>query len=304
LNGILNVFKPAGITSYGVIRQVKQASGQKKIGHIGTLDPMAEGVLPLFLGKMTKLIPHFNLDDKTYSVQACFGARSTTMDREGEITPVSVPDGCNNTSVIAGLKEFIGECEQIPPMYSAVKVNGKRLYQYARNGETVARKPRKITIHWIENIQCNLPDLSFSVRCSKGTYIRSLVSDLGEKVGTGAYMTALTRTACGHFFTDKNAIKLDEIKNLNKIDLQKCFIDPQCLFTEWHIISAQSPETITHLGQGRSIPVAPDTLCLSDKGEQVSKSLVKDQQNRIIAIGRLEFSQDGHGNFHPSNVLI
>ncbi len=304
MNGILNVFKPAGITSYGVIRQVKQISGQKKIGHLGTLDPMAEGVLPLFLGKMTKLIQHFNLDDKTYSVQARLGAVSSTMDREGEISAVPIPDDCSNTSIFEALQGFTGEIEQIPPMHSAVKVEGKRLYTYARKGETVERQARKITIHWIKNIQCHLPELSFDVHCSKGTYIRTLVSDLGEKVGSGAYMSGLIRTACGQFFTDKNAIKLDEINKLNKIDLQKYFIDPHCLFTEWHIISTQSPETIAHLGQGRSIPVAPDALCLSDKGKHFSKSLVKDQQNRIIAIGRLEFSQDGHGKFHPSNVLI
>jgi len=304
LNGILNVFKPAGITSYGVIRQVKLISGQKKIGHLGTLDPMAEGVLPLFLGKMTKLIQHFNQEDKTYSVRARFGAQSSTMDREGEITPVPIPETCTNSLVTITLQNLVGENEQIPPMYSAVKVKGKRLYKYAREGETVERKIRKITIHWIKNIQCTLPELSFDVHCSKGTYIRSLVSDLAEKTGTGAYMIALTRTSCGRFFTGENAIKLDDINNLNKTDLQRCFIDPQCMFTEWHVISTHSPEAIAHLCQGRSIPVTPDTLCLSEKGKQFSNSLVKDQQNRLIAIGRLEFSLDGQNRFHPSNVLI
>ncbi len=304
MNGILNVFKPAGITSYGVIRQVKQISGQKKIGHLGTLDPMAEGVLPLFLGKMTKLIPHFNQADKTYSVKALFGAQSSTMDREGEITPVPIPETCTSDLITSVLQDFVGENEQIPPMYSAVKVKGKRLYTFARKGETVVRKARNITIYWIKNIECNLPDLSFDVHCSKGTYIRSLVSDVAEKAGTGAYMSALTRTRCGRFFKAENAVNLDEINNLNKIDLQKYFVDPQCMFNEWHIISTHSPETITHLCQGRSIPVTPDTLCLSEKGKQFSNSLVKDQQNRLIAIGRLEFSLDGHNRFHPSNVLI
>jgi len=304
LNGILNVFKPAGITSYGVIREVKKISGQKKIGHIGTLDPMAEGVLPLFLGKMTKLIPHFNLSDKIYRVDARFGACSTTLDSEGEITAVAIPDNCTCDVISTALEEFVGESEQIPPMYSAVKIKGKKLYEYARKGETVERKSRPIAIHWIKDVQCHLPDLSFEVHCSKGTYIRTLVSDLGEKVGSGAYMSGLTRTCCGQYFTTENAINLNNIKNFNKIDLQKNFIEPQWLFTEWHIISVHLPEMITHLSQGRSIPVTPDTLCLSEQGKQFSKAVVKDSQDRVIAVGRLEFSQDGHGNFQPSNVLI
>ncbi len=304
MNGILNVFKPAGITSYGVIRRVKKISEQKKIGHLGTLDPLAKGVLPLFLGKMTKLIPHFNLEDKTYLVEARFGATSNTMDSEGELTSVPVPDSCTIDAVEAALNQFIGESEQIPPMYSAVKVKGKKLYEYARKGETIERKSRKITIHYIKNVECRLPDLSFEVQCSKGTYIRTLVSDLGESLGTGAYMRALTRTRCGRFFTSKNAVNLDKINNLNKIDLQKHFIEPQWLFTEWHIISVHLPETVTHLSQGRSIPVTPDILCLSEKGKQFSNAMVKTPQNRVIAIGRLEFSQDGKGRFFPSNVLI
>ncbi|MFH2129143.1 MAG: tRNA pseudouridine(55) synthase TruB [bacterium] len=304
MNGILNVFKPAGMTSYDVIRVVKKVSGQKKIGHLGTLDPLAEGVLPLFLGKMTKLIPHFNLDDKTYQVQARFGARSTTLDREGELTPVPVPESCTCITITTALNGFVGESEQVPPMFSAVKVKGKKLYEYARKGETIDRKTRRIKIHWIKNVQCRLPDLSFEVHCSKGTYIRSLVHDLGVQTGTGAYLTGLTRTRAGRFFTDGNAIKLDKIKLFDKIDLQRHFIDPQYLFTEWNHITTHSPDTIDHLGQGRSISVEPDTLCLSEKGKQFLKCLVKDQQHRLIAIGRLEFSQDGHGTFHPSNVLI
>lgn len=304
MNGIINVFKPAGITSYDVIRQLKKASGQKKIGHLGTLDPEAEGVLPLFMGKMTKLISHFNLSDKTYLVSARLGATSTTMDREGEITPVPIPDSCTPESLEELLYSFLGEIEQIPPMFSAVKVKGKKLYQYARKGEDVERKPRRITIYHIKDIECCLPDLSFEVHCSKGTYIRTLVSDLGEKAGTGAYMSALTRTRCGRFFTVENSVKLDEINNLNKIDLQKTFIEPQWLFTEWHIVSAQLPETVTHLSQGRSVQVTPDMLSLSEKGESFTKAMVKDPQNRLIAIGRLEFSQDGSTCFFPSNVLI
>jgi len=304
LNGILNVFKPAGITSFGVIRQVRKISGEKKIGHIGTLDPLAEGVLPLFLGKMTKLISLFNSEDKKYRVSARFGAFSTTMDGEGVVTAVPIPADCSNLSVTRALTGFIGEHEQTPPMFSAVKVKGKKLYQYARKGESVEREPRKIIIHSIRDIRCELPQLNFEVHCSKGTFVRALVEDLGRQCGTGAYMTGLIRIACGPYFTTRNAINLEEIRELNKIDLQNRFIEPESLLVDWHIVSAQTPEAVRHLRQGRAIPVTSDNLSLSSKDRQNSKAMAKDPEGRIIAIGRLEFSQDGHGSFRPLSVLV
>lgn len=304
MDGILNIFKPEGITSYGVIREVKRYSGEKKIGHIGTLDPFAQGVLPLFLGKMTKLIHLMNNDEKTYRVKAKLGYHSNTLDREGELIEVPVPDSINPDSLQQTLLTFLGEIEQIPPMYSAVKVDGKRLYEYARKGEEIERKSRKIRIFWIKNIEISLPYFGFDVHCSKGTYIRTLVSDMAVKMGSGAYLTDLTRTQCGRFFSLNDSIELDQINNINKSDLQKKFIDPQCLLPGWHIITANSFEMRKNICQGRLVPIGSDDIRFSQEGKDSLNAIVKDKDKRLIAIGSLEFSQDCQYRFHPSKVLI
>ncbi|MCP4752599.1 MAG: tRNA pseudouridine(55) synthase TruB [Proteobacteria bacterium] len=304
MDGILNVFKPEGITSYDVIRKVKRIAGENKIGHTGTLDPFAQGVLPLFLGKMTKLIPCFNLDDKTYSVGARLGARSSTLDREGDIVEIPIPSKCDDQLVEETLRSFVGEIDQIPPMFSAVKVNGKKLYQYARKGQEVERKSRRVTVFWIRNIRCRLPNFSFEMRCSKGTYVRTLVDDLAKKMDTGAYLTELTRTRCGSFFRSETAVKLEGIENSDKFDLQRNFIDPQYILPDWHIVEVDSPEMQKRISQGRSIPVPLDKVRFSDLGKRFEKSMAKDRSDKLIAIGTLEFSQDSQCNFRPSKVLV
>ena len=303
MNGILNIYKPSDITSYGVIRLIKRISGERKIGHAGTLDPLAQGILPLFLGKLTKLLPYFNLDHKTYHVIATFGAESSTLDREGELNPAPVPDSIDSDQIQSGLNAFIGEIEQIPPMYSAVKIGGKKLYEYAREGKEIERKPRKITIFWIKNVNWQKPELSFDVHCSKGTYVRSLVHDLAQSLGTAAYLKDLTRTAFGNAFTLENTINLDQIKNLNKIDLQKNLIDPQYLLPEWHLIHVDSMEMQQHLSHGRSIQIPLDLVQVSKLGKEKKKAMVKDHRQQLLAIGDLEFSQDSGCSFQPTKVF-
>ena len=304
MNGILNINKPTGITSYGVIRLIKKVAEENKIGHAGTLDPLAKGILPLFLGKMTKLLPFFNLDHKTYRVVATFGAKSTTLDSEGELTPVPLPDSIDTEKIQAALHTFTGEIQQIPPMYSAVKINGKKLYQYARQGEEVERKPRSVRIFWIQNVHWASPELSFNVHCSKGTYVRTLVADVAESLGTAGYVKELTRTTFGRYFTLGNSINLDQIKNLNKSDLQKKLIDPQYLLPEWHLIRTESPEIEQHLRHGRPIQIPFDQIKLSEKGTACKMAMVKDHRHQLLAIGDLEFSQDSGCNFQPSRVFI
>lgn len=304
MDGILNIFKPEGITSYGVIRKVKKQTGEKKIGHIGTLDPFAQGVLPLFLGKMTKLIHLMNNDEKTYQVKAKLGYQSSTLDREGELTAVPIPKSIDSDLLKQTLFSFLGESEQIPPMYSAVKVNGKKLYEYARKGKEIERKSRKINIFWIKNIEISLPDFGFDVHCSKGTYIRSLVSDMAVNMGSGAYLTELTRTQCGRFFSLNDSLELDQINNIDKSNLQKKFIDPQWLLPEWHIVTANSFEMRKNICQGRLIPISSDDIRFSQEGKNSLNAIVKDQNKRLIAIGSLEFSQDSQYRFQPSKVFI
>ncbi len=303
MNGILNINKPTGITSYGVIRHIKKIAEENKIGHAGTLDPLAQGILPLFLGKMTKLLPHFNMDHKTYRVVAILGAESTTLDSEGEMSPVSLPLSIDTDRLRESLQTFTGKIEQIPPMYSAVKIGGKKLYQYAREGKESDRKPRFVNVFWIKDLYWTRPELSFEVHCSKGTYVRSLVADVAQSLGTAGYVKKLTRTTFGRYFTIENSINLDQIKILNKSDLQKKFIDPHYLLPEWHLICTDSPEVKHHLCHGRSIQIHSDKVQFSKEGMGFKMTMVKDHRHQLLAIGDLEFSQDSCCNFQPSKVF-
>ncbi|MBU2513276.1 tRNA pseudouridine(55) synthase TruB [bacterium] len=304
MNGIINIFKPEGITSNGVIHEIKKTTGEKKIGHIGTLDPLATGILPLFLGKYTKLIPHFNLAHKTYRATARLGATSTTMDREGDITEVPVPVNLSKREILQALTSFLGTSEQMPPMYSAIKINGKKLYQYAREGKTIERQARKITIFDIRLLEYQEKTLEFEVQCSKGTYIRSLVDDIAIKVGTRAYLHHLIRTKCGDFFTEKNAIELSCAKKMMKSDLQSKFIDPKCILFDWHEVRIFSTSQRKQISQGRTIEIPADDICLSNRGKQFSNAIARTQNGELLATGILEFSQDSICRFRSGKVFI
>ncbi len=210
MNGFLYVDKPADWTSFDVVnyvrRMVASIEGKKpkhvKVGHTGTLDPAATGLLVLCIGRYTKKVPELIKQDKTYEVEIMLGKTSTTGDKEGDITDVSsmVP---NQTDALEVLQSFIGVTEQTPPAFSAIKVNGKRAYDIARSGQEVVLQPRKVTIHSIDSVQYNYPKLSFVTSVGSGTYIRSLAGDIGQKLSTGAYMSDLRRTAIGDVTIDQ-----------------------------------------------------------------------------------------------------
>lgn len=220
--GFLNVYKPKGMTSHDVVAVLRKLTKIKQIGHTGTLDPFAEGVLPVCISKATRLIEYLK-EEKEYLATVQFGAKSTTYDIEGIITE-SGKSKVERDNLINVLKDFEGETEQLPPVYSAIKVNGKKLYEYARKGQTVEIKPRKIFIEKIElrNFNEELQQAQILIRCSRGTYIRSLANDLGEKLQTGGYLTKLVRTQSGKFRVE-NSLPLDNIevfKNLiNPLDV-------------------------------------------------------------------------------------
>ena len=227
MDGILLIDKPDGISSFGVVAKVRwilsQAAGKKvKIGHAGTLDPFATGLLILLVGKATKQADQFLKLDKTYEATLQLGATSTTADPEGELTTVSdrVPIQAEIDEV---LKKFIGTIQQTPPIFSAIKVNGQRAYKLARKGQEVVMQPRTVTIYDIADVKYDCPELSFSVKVSSGTYIRSLAVDIGEYLEVGAYLTALRRTNIAEYDI-KDAVLTDGlsaeivIKNLLAID--------------------------------------------------------------------------------------
>lgn len=206
--------KPAGISSFGVVARVRwvlsQATGHKvKVGHTGTLDPAATGLMILVIGQYCKRAGEFSKLDKTYEVEATLGATSTTGDIEGQITK-KVAQKPTAIEVEEALNKFVGEIAQTPPIYSAIKVNGQRAYKLARAGQEVKIKPRQVTIHSIDSVKNKYPKLSFKTEVSSGTYIRSLVEDIGAELGVGAYMSALKRTRIANYDL-ADAIILDSL---------------------------------------------------------------------------------------------
>jgi tRNA pseudouridine55 synthase len=196
-SGILPVDKPGGITSHDVVDRVRGLLGIRRVGHTGTLDPMATGVLVLCLGRATRLSEYLTGQRKTYRARVRFGQETDTFDADGRTLASGGTPPAGLEEIRPALDAFAGDLDQVPPMYSAVKVAGRRLHEMARSGEQVARPPRRVHIHRLEPVAYEAPDLDIEVSCSKGTYIRVLAHDLGRRLGCGAHLTALRRTAAG-----------------------------------------------------------------------------------------------------------
>ena len=213
ISGILNIYKEKGYTSHDVVARLRGIVGQKKIGHTGTLDPEAEGVLPVCLGRATKVCDLLTDKDKTYEAVLLLGKTTDTQDVTGQVLserPLLSADGkITPETAEECVLSFVGQYDQVPPMYSALKVGGKKLYELAREGKTIERKSRRVMIGGIRILEMDLPCIHMVVECSKGTYIRTLCHDIGEKLGCGGCMESLLRTRVGRFSL-KDAKKLDE----------------------------------------------------------------------------------------------
>lgn len=231
-NGILIMDKPESITSHDAVDIIRKIFSNTKVGHTGTLDPLATGVLPICIGKATKLSDTFTQKDKIYSVKMLLGVETDTYDITGKIVFAN-PISNDEIYIKERIKRFIGKQMQIPPKYSAIKVNGKKAYEYARSGEEIRLKPREIEIFDIYNIEVNLEkrEVSFDVYCTKGTYIRSLVHDIGIKLGCGATMTKLRRVKTGEFDIE-DSVPLYEFLKLDFIDMQDRIIAIEDLFKD------------------------------------------------------------------------
>lgn len=210
INGIVNVYKEKGFTSFDVVAKMRGIFQQKKIGHTGTLDPDAQGVLPVCLGRATKVCDLLTDKDKEYETVLLLGVCTDTQDLSGEILERKEVHATED-EVKKAILSFVGDYMQVPPMYSALKVGGQKLCDLARKGVTIERKARPVTIHEIEILSMNLPEVRMRVLCSKGTYIRTLCQDIGEKLGCGGCMKSLLRTRVAGFMIDE-AIKLDELE--------------------------------------------------------------------------------------------
>jgi tRNA pseudouridine55 synthase len=211
LDGILNIDKPAGKTSFSVVAMVKRLTGERHAGHAGTLDPDATGVLPVCLGRGTRIIEFLMDTTKIYRAQIEFGKATDTYDGSGKITRQEDPSGIDITRLEKALESFRGTIQQTPPMYSAIKHKGQPLYKLARAGIDVERKSRTVKIHRLELISWQPPEVTLDIECSKGTYIRSLAHDMGQALGCGAYLKSLIRTRCG-IFDIKDAISLSQLE--------------------------------------------------------------------------------------------
>lgn len=274
LFGFLNIYKPKGLTSHDVVARLRKITKVRQIGHTGTLDPFATGVLPICIGKATRLIEYLD-DDKEYLATVQFGKNTATYDLEGEIT-ATFDKKVTEEDVKNALKDFEGEISQIPPIYSAIKVNGKKLYDYARQGQDIEIKPRKVTISKIELKEFDKTSQSakITVACSKGTYIRSIAYDLGAKLGCGGYLTALERTKAGKFQVN-TAIKLEDLTEVSQI--VENLINPlDMLNIPIHNLSENEREKVSH---GMSI-------CNSDFPD--SDIVILSYGGRIYAIGKVE----------------
>lgn len=211
MNGVINIYKNTGMTSFDVVAMVRRVAKMKKVGHTGTLDPAASGVLPVCLGKATKIIDYIMENKKVYRVNLKLGMVTDTYDLEGEVLREKDASHITKDEILNCINSFVGTIDQVPPMYSALKQNGVRLYELARQGIEVHREARKVTIYSIENIVIESNDnIQMDVCCSKGTYIRSLCYDIGEKLNVGATMTALERIQNGPF-TKEEAVNIEDL---------------------------------------------------------------------------------------------
>ncbi len=284
INGVIIINKEQGFTSHDVVAIMRKVLGTKKVGHTGTLDPQATGVLPVCVGKGTKVSDMLTNSDKEYVARVRLGTTTDTEDIWGEVLTSADCSHITLDMVKNVASEFTGEIEQIPPMYSAVKIDGKKLYEYARSGTQVERKSRKVTIHSIDIEGFDSGEFTMRVSCSKGTYIRTLCADIGEKLGVGACMSGLIRTRSSVFTLDM-ARAIDEVKEIaSKGEVGGLIIPVDALFTELPEIRLNDDYTAKILnGMFLSVPHGEgEYRVYSAKGEFICVGKVEDGLLKIV----------------------
>lgn len=281
IHGIINVYKEKGFTSHDVVAKLRGIVGQKKIGHTGTLDPDATGVLPVCLGKATKLCDLLTDKNKTYEAVLLLGKTTDTQDITGEVLEEKSTEALTEEKVREAIEGFIGDYEQIPPMYSALKVNGKKLYELAREGKVIERKTRPVKILDIQILEIDLPKVRMEVSCSKGTYIRTLCHDIGEKLGCGGCMESLIRTRVSTFRIE-DAKTLDEIETLKQEGkLAELLVPIDAMFPFYPKITVKDDwKAFAKNGNPLDLKMLKEA-CGQDEGTQVR---LYDESGKFIAI--------------------
>lgn len=285
--GFLNIDKPAGLTSHDVVAQIRRALRIRKAGHAGTLDPMATGVLVICLGAATRLSEYVMHTTKRYRAQLHLGVTTSTYDAEGDITGQVDAASITRGDFERVLPQFLGDIEQIPPMYSAIKQGGRKLYDLARAGQIVERQPRPVRIDALEIVDLSPPQITIDVTCSAGTYIRSLAHDLGEALGVGAHLSGLIRTASGSFVLS-DAVALEAL--LNSPNWQQYLIEPARALQPMPVIQFDAA-AVDDLAHGRRVAdadVAAGVLAQA-----------YDRDGRLVAI-----VEGDDGCWHPRKVFV
>lgn len=305
-NGILNINKPEGWTSQDVVAKLRGRLHIRRVGHTGTLDPMATGVLPVCFGKATRIIEYYDDDFKTYEAEMKLGMVTDTLDITGTVLETK-PVDVSEEDVIQAIDSFRGWITQIPPRYSALKVNGKPLYKYAREGVEVEIKSRKIYVEDIQPVEVNLGEnrILFRVTCSKGTYIRTICDDIGKKLGCGGTMTALRRTQSGCFRVEE-ARTLPEILEMTDEELERCVIPMDETLVHLGRIELKSMESVPFYYNGREIdtgyvnvlasPAVPEAM--QEESRLGDKYRVYDPEGKFLGISSLR-----ENTLYPEKVI-
>ena len=295
INGIINIDKPSGITSMDVVRKIRSASGVKKVGHGGTLDPLATGVIPVAIGKATRLLEYFLMSNKSYIARIHFGETTDTFDSEGEIISTNVDPPLDINVIEKTMNSFKGEIEQTPPPFSAIKKNGRRLYELARRGVDTYIEPRNVTVNELKIINYEPPILDLFIRCGKGFYVRSLANDLGKILGCGGYLNDLKRTSLGNFEISKSILLAKAISNIENGDTSKIIQPIETCVGNFERVNL-SPEETTNIKNGQKIPYTLDSSI--EKGSLASAFSPKGDLAAIIMF------EDKSREWKPVKVFI
>jgi tRNA pseudouridine55 synthase len=286
VSGVLVIDKPIGLTSHDVVQIIRRGTGIRRAGHTGTLDPRASGVLVVLIGPAVRLSEYVSASDKRYQATVRMGSSTDTYDSEGTVTSRAPVDHVTEDKFFEILQTFVGEIEQVPPPYSAVKVKGKKAYEMAREGEEIELEPRKIEVYSLDILEWAPPEVVIDVYCSSGTYVRSLANDLGKSLGTGAYLIGLRRTKSGRF-TLRDAVPLRKLKEaFDAGDWYRYLIPAADALGDWPMVEldADQVELVRH---GHRVPAEPD---VQDEVLTAAKGWARgiSQQGDLVALLELD----------------
>ena len=295
ISGALVVDKPVGMTSHDVVQAIRNGTGLRRAGHTGTLDPRASGVLVILVGPAVRLSEYVSASDKRYQAIIRLGGSTDTFDAEGLVTPTKDPVSVTEAQFDEALKTFIGEIEQTPPPYSAVKVQGRKAYEIAREGEEVDLAPRKITVHHLEVLEWAPPEVVIDVHCSSGTYVRSLANDLGVMLGCGAYLVGLRRTKSGRFSL-RDSVPLRKLQESFTAGNWYQYLIPAAeALGDWPAVEL-NPDEVEGVRHGHRVKVVGDPTETKVRGVST--------QGELVALMEITINADGTREWQPKKVFF